>query len=103
MNRTERTQRCVTKPQSRSQVMPIRERARRVSTLITEKQVAFNNAVVLSARPATTHRWSGSVFAAMHRMFVRSMLDGPGQQRRYYSQQYRFLEDSCMTREMDRL
>jgi hypothetical protein len=73
--------------------------------LITEHEVALGTAVALRTRPTTRRRWFQAIHdlgAAMHRTRVPSTQDARPT-RRDYPKHYAFLENSCLTREMERL
>jgi hypothetical protein len=67
------------------------------ASLITEQQVLFASATALAPAPAKPHFWS----RAAHAVFTR-----PEKERRvpkHYPQRFAYLENSAMSREMDRL
>jgi hypothetical protein len=73
--------------------------------VISEHEVALGTAAALRARPKTQHRWFEAVNvlrAAMQRSLAPSTQETRPARRRY-PKRYRFLENSCMAREMDRL
>ncbi|HTQ22405.1 hypothetical protein [Mycobacterium sp.] len=73
----------------------------RPTTLITEQEVVFSTAVALS--PSTRQQSRGArIVAAVRSMFALSS-EASGRERRYAPRRYGFLENSLMSREMDRL
>lgn len=73
--------------------------------LFTEQEVSFSTAVALAVRPAKMQRWAeatAGVLAALQRM-VLTLTPEERASRRYYSNHYDFIEESCMAREMQRL
>jgi hypothetical protein len=72
--------------------------------LITEQEVALGTAAALRTRPSTRRRWIEAIrglLAAVEHAIVAPTDDRPP--RRDYPKRYAFLENACMSREMDRL
>jgi hypothetical protein len=70
--------------------------------LITEQQVLFSTAAAVALPPAKTRRWSAvqAVSGALRAMFAAS--EKPPA-KKHYPKRYVWLENSLMSREMDRL
>jgi hypothetical protein len=71
--------------------------------LITEQQVLLSTAAVVALPPAKTRRWSDAIRAisgALRAVFASS--EKPPA-RRHYPKRHVWLENSLMSREMDRL
>jgi hypothetical protein len=71
--------------------------------LITEQQVLFSTAAAVALPPAKTRRWTGAIQAvsgALRAMFAAS--EKPPA-KKHYPKRYVWLENSLMSREMDRL
>ncbi|OBF93000.1 hypothetical protein A5791_13090 [Mycobacterium sp. 852002-51163_SCH5372311] len=73
--------------------------------LITVQEVAFSTAAAMPVRPTTRRPSAGGlsvVVTAMRRMLAASTPDVRAS-RGDYPKRYSFLENACMSREMDRL
>jgi hypothetical protein len=82
---------------------PTIERSTTTAALITEQQVLLGSAATLAPAPAKTHGWSRAahaVVAPVQAMFARP--EKP-RARNHYPQRFGYLENSLMSREMDRL
>jgi hypothetical protein len=82
--------------------VPAVDQATDTAALITEQQVLFASAAALA--PAKTHFWSRAAhaFAApMHAVFTRP--EKEPRPKKHYPQRFGYLENSLMSREMDRL
>lgn len=75
------------------------EKATDTAALITEQQVMFASAPALT--PPTTHRWSRAAHAVAAPLFA--MFKPAPRAHNHYPQRLAYLENSAMSREMDRL
>jgi hypothetical protein len=73
------------------------------ATLITEHQVRLSTAAAVALPPAKTRRISDLVEAVAARVLVLFASSGKPPARRHYPKRHDWLENSRMSREMDRL
>lgn len=87
-------------PKSEGSAAPTVEKPADTAALITEEQVLFGSAAALASAPAR-HRNVAHQFASV----VRAMFTRPERPRaiNHYPQRFGYLEQSAMSREMDRL
>lgn len=85
------------KPQSTSAAV---EQNADTAALITEQQVLFASAAALAPSPARHRNIVSDVASGVRAMFVRP--EKP-RARKHYPQRFNYLENSAMSREMDRL
>jgi hypothetical protein len=71
-------------------------------TLVTEQQVLFSTAAAVALPPATTRRWSGTV-SAMAAAVGGWLASAARPPKPTYPKRHVWLENSLMSREMDRL
>ncbi len=83
------------------------EQSTETAALITEQQVLFASAAALAPAPALTptpaehHRAGHGLATAVRAMFARP--EKKTRARKHYPQRFGYLENSLMSREMDRL
>jgi hypothetical protein len=70
------------------------------AALITEQQVLFASAAALAPAPATHRSVVGGFASTVRAMFAHQ---AKPRERKHYPQRFTYLENSAMTREMDRL
>jgi hypothetical protein len=73
------------------------------TTLITEQQVRLSTAAAVALPPAKTRRFSDMVEAVAAKVRVLFASSGKPPARRHYPKRHVWLENSLMSREMDRL
>jgi hypothetical protein len=83
---------------------PAVEQSTDSAALITEQQVLFASAAALAPAPARPHFWSRAAHAVAAP--VQAVFTRPEKERRvpkHYPQRFGYLENSAMSRAMDRL
>ena len=87
-----------TKPESAP--AKVVEKSADTAALITEQQVLFASAAALAPAPARHRNVVGEFASAVHGMFTR---EAKPRDDKHYAQRFTYLENSAMSREMDRL
>lgn len=87
-------------PKSDSAPAPTIEKPVDTAALITEQQVLFSSAAALAPAPARHRNVAAELASSVRAMFARP--ERP-QATKHYPQRFGYLEQSAMSREMDRL
>jgi hypothetical protein len=102
MNELATTFRSTSKPRGDVSPRPSPTNSTETATLITEQQVRLSTAAAVALPPAKT-RFSDLVEAVAAKMRVLVASPGKPPARRHYPKRHVWLENSLMSREMDRL
>jgi hypothetical protein len=103
MNELATTFRSTSKPRDDVSPRPSPTNSTETTTLITEQQVRLSTAAAVALSPAKTRRFSDLVEAVAAKMRVLVASPGKPPARRHYPKRHVWLENSLMSREMDRL
>ena len=87
-------------PKSASAPAPTVEKSADSTALITEQQVLFGSAAALAPAPARHRNVAADLASSVRAMFTRP--ERP-HATKHYPQRFGYLEQSAMSREMDRL
>jgi hypothetical protein len=103
MNELATTFRSTSKPRGDVSPRPSPTNSTETATLITEQQVRLSTAAAVAPLPAKTRSFGDLVEAVAAQMRVLVARPGKPPARRHYPKRHVWLENSLMSREMNRL